>query len=218
MKIFVDSADIDQIKEAKALGLADGVTTNPTLIMKSGRGLEEAIRDIVKIVEGPVLAEVISRDREGIVKEGREFAGWGENVVVKIPITTQGLEAVRILSGEGIKTAFTLIFSATQAILAAKAGADYICPFVGRIDDMSSSGMDLISEIVEIYSNYLDISTEVIVASVRSPNHVVESGLLGAYGVTVPLKVIKQMAEHPLTDIGIKRFLDDWEKAKADLK
>ena len=218
MKIFVDSADIDQIKEAKALGLSDGVTTNPTLIMKSGRGLEEAIRDIIKIVDGPVLAEVVSQDRDGIVQEGREFAGWGENVVVKIPITTQGLEAVRILSGEGIKTAFTLIFSATQAILAAKAGADYICPFVGRIDDVSSSGMDLISEIVEIYSNYPDISTEVIVASVRSPNHVVESGLLGAYGVTVPLKVIKQMAEHPLTDIGIRRFLDDWEKAKADLK
>ncbi|RKY79121.1 fructose-6-phosphate aldolase [candidate division KSB1 bacterium] len=217
MQIFIDSADINDIKEAKELGLADGVTTNPTLIMKSGRELKEAIEDIVKIVDGPVLAEVVSQDTEGIVKEGREFASWAENVVVKIPVTEEGLKAVKILRDEKIKTAVTLIFSVSQAILAAKAGADFICPFVGRLDDISHNGMDLISEIVSVYSNYADIRTEVIVASVRTPDHVIQSGLIGAFGVTVPIKIVRQMAKHPLTDTGIERFLQDWEKVKADI-
>jgi len=217
MQIFIDSADINDIKEAKELGLADGVTTNPTLIMKSGRELKEAIEDIVKIVDGPVLAEVVSQDTEGIVKEGREFASWAENVVVKIPVTEEGLKAVKILRDEKIKTAVTLIFSVSQAILAAKAGADFICPFVGRLDDISHNGMDLINEIVSVYSNYPDIRTEVIVASVRTPDHVIQSGLIGAFGVTVPIKIVRQMAKHPLTDTGIERFLQDWEKVKADI-
>jgi len=217
MQIFIDSADINDIKEAKELGLADGVTTNPTLIMKSGRELKEAIEDIVKIVDGPVLAEVVSQDTEGIVKEGREFASWAENVVVKIPVTEEGLKAVKILRDEKIKTAVTLIFSVSQAILAAKAGADFICPFVGRLDDISHNGMDLINEIVSVYSNYPDIRTEVIVASVRTPDHVIQSGLIGAFGVTVPIKIVRQLAKHPLTDTGIERFLQDWEKVKADI-
>jgi len=215
MKVFIDSAEINDIKEAKELGLADGVTTNPTLIMKSGRELKEAIEDIVSIVSGPVLAEVVSQDCEGIVNEGKEFHTWGDNVVVKIPVTDQGLKAVKILSDMGIRTGVTLIFSAVQALLAAKAGADFICPFVGRLDDISVDGMGLIGEIADMYAAYPEISTKIVVASIRSPNHVLESGLMGAYGVTVPMKVIRQMEKHPLTDIGIERFLDDWKKVEA---
>lgn len=215
MKFFVDTADIEEVKAAKALGLADGVTTNPTLIQKSGKDFQKTIVDIANLIKGPVNAEVVSVDTEGIVKEGRNFVGWSSNVVVKIPITREGLEAVKILESEGIRTTVTLIFSPTQALLAAKAGASYICPFVGRLDDISKPGMDLVKDIVEIYSNYPDLKTEVIVASIRTPNHVLESALIGADGVTIPFKVIEQLVRHPLTDVGIVRFLADWEKVKG---
>jgi transaldolase len=214
MRFFVDSADIEEIKKAKALGLADGVTTNPTLIRKSGRDFQETIKEIAELVQGPVNAETISLDTQGILKEGREMAGWASNVTIKIPVTRDGLEAVRILESEGIATTVTLIFSPSQALLAATAGASYICPFVGRLDDVSSPGMGLVGEIMDIYTQYEDIDTQVIVASVRSPNHVVEAAVYGAHGVTVPYKVIDQMMNHPLTENGIQRFLDDWEKAK----
>ena len=214
MKFFVDTADVAEVKAAKALGLADGVTTNPTLIKKSGKDFKETIIEIAKLIEGPVAAEVVSTETEAIVKEGKELAGWASNVTVKIPITREGLEAVRVFASEGISTTVTLIFSPTQALLAAKAGASYICPFVGRLDDSSTSGMDLVGDIVDIYANYPNIETEVIVASVRTPNHVLESAFVGADGVTVPFKVMEQLMKHPLTDIGIKRFLEDWEKVR----
>ncbi len=212
MKFFVDTADVEEIKAAKALGLADGVTTNPTLIQKSGRDFRETITEIAELVEGPVNAEVVSTDLKGIIKEGKEMASWAPNVVIKIPITREGLEAVKVLESEGIHTTVTLIFSPSQALLAAKAGASYICPFVGRLDDISLNGMAVVEEIAEIYYNYPDIKTEIIVASIRTPNHVLESALIGVDGVTVPFKVIEKLIHHPLTDIGIKRFLDDWEK------
>ena len=214
MKIFVDTADPEEVKAAQSLGLADGVTTNPTLIKKTGRNFKQTIIEIAELIDGPVAAEVVSSETEAIVGEGRELASWAPNVTVKIPITREGLEAVKIFSSEGISTTVTLIFSPTQALLAAKAGASFICPFVGRLDDISTSGMDLIAEILNIYSNYPDFETEVIVASVRTPNHVLESALMGADGVTVPFKIIEQLLKHPLTDIGIKRFLEDWEKVR----
>ncbi len=212
MKFFVDTADIEEIKAAKALGLADGVTTNPTLIQKSGRDFRETIIEIAELIDGPVNAEVVSTDLQGIVREGKELATWASNIVIKIPITKEGLEAVKILESEGIHTTVTLIFSPTQALLAAKAGASYICPFVGRLDDISVNGMGVVEEIADIYYNYPDIKTEIIVASIRTPNHVLESALIGVDGVTVPFKVIEKLIHHPLTDIGIKRFLDDWKK------
>ncbi|NQT26224.1 fructose-6-phosphate aldolase [candidate division KSB1 bacterium] len=212
MKFFVDSADVNDIKAAKALGLADGVTTNPTLIRRSGRDFKEAIQEIAELVSGPVLAEPVGETTEGILKEGRILAGWAPNVYVKIPLTKAGLEAVHVLRQEGIKSALTLIFSPAQALLAAKAGASIICPFVGRLDDIAQPGMDLISDIAHIYSQYPDIETEVIVASVRTSNHVVEAAEYGADGVTLPFKVITQMMKHPLTDSGIEQFLADWNK------
>jgi len=215
MKFFVDTADVEEVKAAKALGLADGVTTNPTLIQKSGRDFRETIVEIAGLIEGPVNAEVVSVDAEGIVKEGKGLASWAPNVVVKIPMTKEGLKAVKVLESDGIQTTVTLIFSPTQALLAAKAGASYICPFVGRLDDVSTPGMDLVGDIVDIYSNYPDFETEVIVASVRTPNHILESALMGADGVTVPFKVIEQLVRHPLTDIGIEKFLADWEKVRS---
>ena len=214
MKFFVDTADADEVKKARALGLADGVTTNPTLIKKAGGEFKETIVTIASLIEGPVIAEVVSLDAEGIVKEGREMAAWAPNVVIKIPVSGEGLKAVRQLESEGIRTTVTLVFSASQALLTARAGASYICPFVGRIDDIATEGMDLIGDIVAMYRNYPNLKTEVIVASVRSPNHVVTSALLGADGITVPLKVIEQLVKHPLTDIGIERFLADWEAVK----
>jgi transaldolase len=214
MKIFVDSAVLEEVQSAKSIGCADGVTTNPTLILKSGRDLKTVIRDIAALIEGPVLAEVISEDRDGIVKEGKEMARWAPNVVVKIPITRSGLEAVRILHQEEIRTALTLVFSPTQALLAARAGASMICPFIGRLDDVAQNGMDLIRTIVDMYANYPGIATEVVVASVRTPNHVVESALAGADAVTVPTKVIEQLMRHPLTDSGVRQFLEDWKKTK----
>jgi len=214
MKVFVDTAIIEEIQAAKALGLADGVTTNPTLILKAGQDFRKTITAIAGLIEGPVLAEAVSEDRDGIVKEGMEMAKWAPNVVVKIPITRQGLEATRILDEEGVQTALTLVFSPTQALLAAKAGASMICPFIGRLDDIAQDGMDLIRTIVEMYSNYPEIKTEVVVASIRTPNHVVESALVGADAVTVPLKIIEQLIQHPLTDIGVRKFLEDWKKVR----
>ncbi len=213
MQVFVDTAEIEDVRKAKLIGLADGVTTNPTLIRKSGRDFKKTIIEIANLIEGPVFAETISEDADGIVKEGRDMFKWAQNVVVKIPINRAGLEAARILETEGIRTALTLVFSSGQALLAAKAGASFICPFVGRLDDIGLNGLELVREIMDIYSNY-DLETEVIVASLRTPNHVLECALIGADGVTIPLKIIEQLERHPLTDAGIRMFLDDWKKAK----
>jgi transaldolase len=213
MQVFVDTAEIEDVRKAKLIGLADGVTTNPTLIRKSGRDFKKTIIEIANLIEGPVFAETISEDADGIVREGRDMFKWAQNVVVKIPINRAGLEAARILETEGIRTALTLVFSSGQALLAAKAGASFICPFVGRLDDIGLNGLELVREIMDIYSNY-DLETEVIVASLRTPNHVLECALIGADGVTIPLKIIEQLERHPLTDAGIKTFLEDWKKVK----
>lgn len=215
MKIFIDTADINEIKEAESYGILDGVTTNPSLIAKAGhKDFHAAIKEICAIVDGPVNAEVVSLDAEGMIREGRELAKLADNVVIKIPMTVEGLKAVKVLAAEGISSNVTLIFSPSQALLAAKAGAAYVSPFVGRLDDISSDGMTLIEKIMTIFDNY-GYDTEVIVASIRHPEHVVISGLLGAHISTIPLKVIKQLAQHPLTDNGIKTFLADWEKVNA---
>ena len=211
MKFFIDTADINEIKAAMEMGLIDGVTTNPTLISKTGRPFLEVAKEIVKTVPGPVSLEVVSLDTQGMVDEARQLAKFGDNVVIKIPMTTEGLKAVKILSAEGIKTNVTLVFSPLQALLAAKAGATYVSPFVGRLDDIGHDGMELISQVVQIYENY-GFETEIIVASVRHPQHVLQAALLGAHIATIPFKVIKQLAKHPLTDIGIERFLEDWAK------
>jgi transaldolase len=213
MKFFIDTANIEEIKEAASLGILDGVTTNPSLVSKEGKDFRKLLDEILKIVDGPVSAEVISTDYEGIVKEGRDLAKIHKNIVVKVPLIKEGLKAVKTLTGEGINVNVTLCFSPTQAILAAKAGATYISPFVGRLDDISTSGMDLISQIVQIYMNY-DFKTEVLVASVRHPMHVVEAALMGADICTVPFSVINKMFNHPLTDNGLEKFLSDWEKLK----
>ena len=211
MKFFIDTADINEIKAAMEMGLIDGVTTNPTLISKTGRPFLEVAKEIVKTVPGPVSLEVVSLDTQGMVDEARQLAKFGDNVVIKIPMTTEGLKAVKILSSEGIKTNVTLVFSPLQALLAAKAGATYVSPFVGRLDDVGHDGMELISPVVQIYENY-GFETEIIVASVRHPQHVLQAALIGADIATIPFKVIKQLAKHPLTDIGIERFLEDWAK------
>lgn len=216
MKFFIDTANVDEIKEANKLGIISGVTTNPSLIAKEGRDFIEVVKEITTIVDGPISAEVISTDSEGMVKEARELAKIHKNIVIKIPMTAEGLKAVNVLSKEGIKTNVTLVFSATQALLAARAGATYVSPFVGRLDDISTDGMSLISQIVQIFRNY-GIKTEIIVASVRTPMHVLEAAKLGADIATVPYKVIMQMVKHPLTDIGIERFLKDWENAKLKI-
>ncbi|MEN8136470.1 MAG: fructose-6-phosphate aldolase [Thermodesulfobacteriota bacterium] len=211
MKFFIDTANIDEIKEAVAMGMIDGVTTNPSLIAREGRDFHEVITEICGLVKGPVSAEVVSLDAEGMLKEGRELAKIGDNIVIKVPMTTDGLVAAKTFAGEGIKTNVTLVFSAAQALLAAKAGASFVSPFVGRLDDLAQNGMDLISDIMTILDNY-GYASEVIVASVRHPMHVVESALIGADIATIPFKVISQLAKHPLTDIGIEKFLADWEK------
>jgi len=213
MKFFIDTANVEEIKKGLALGMVDGVTTNPSLVAKEPRPFVEILRDICNLVEGPVSAEVISLDADGMVAEARELVKIAGNIVVKIPMIEEGLKAVKRLSAEGIKTNVTLIFSASQALLAAKAGASYVSPFVGRLDDISVNGLDLIADIMTILRNY-GFATEVIVASVRSPMHVVESALLGADIATLPYKVIAQLAKHPLTDIGMQQFLADWEKRK----
>lgn len=211
MKIFIDTADINEIREANAMGVLDGVTTNPTLIAKTGRDFKSVVKDILKEVKGPVSLETVSLNAEGMVKEGRFLAEFGPNVVVKIPSTVEGLKAIKQLRSEGIHTNCTLCFSATQALLIAKAGSTIVSPFVGRLDDISETGMDLIRDCVQIYKNY-GYTTEVLVASVRSPVHVKEAALAGAHICTIPFKVIQQLMQHPLTDKGIASFLKDWEK------
>ena len=211
MKFFIDTANIEEIKKGVEMGLVDGVTTNPSLIAREDKPFEEIIGEICEIVDGPISAEVVSLDADGMVEEARELAKIHENIVVKVPMIEEGLKAVKRLTAENIKTNVTLVFSSTQALLAAKAGATYVSPFVGRLDDISQDGMDLVSDIMDILGNY-GFSTEVIVASVRSPMHVTQSALIGADIATIPYKVIAQMARHPLTDIGMEQFLADWEK------
>lgn len=215
MKFFIDTANIDEIKEAAALGILDGVTTNPSLVFKEGKDFRKLLDEILKIVDGPVNAEVIATDYEGILKEAREYAAIHKNIVVKVPLIKEGLKAVKTLSAESINTNVTLCFSASQALLAAKAGATYISPFIGRLDDISTSGMDLISQIVQIYGNY-NFSTQVLVASVRHPLHLVEAALIGADVCTMPFAVIDKLFNHPLTDTGLKKFLSDWDKLSAE--
>jgi len=211
MKIFVDTADINEIREAQKLGVVDGVTTNPTLISKTGRSFDEVVKGICREVSGPVSLEAISLDSEGMVAEAKKLSKISKNVVVKIPMISEGLKAVKILSKENIKTNVTLVFSPLQALLAAKAGASYVSPFVGRLDDIGHVGMDVVNQTLEIYGNY-GFETEVIVASIRSPIHVNDAALMGAHVATIPFKVIQQLSKHPLTDIGIEKFLKDWEK------
>jgi transaldolase len=211
LKIFIDTANVNEIREANSWGVISGVTTNPSLIAKEGRDFKEVVKEITSIVDGPISAEVISLNHEGMVKEARELSKIHKNIIVKIPMTIEGLKAVNILSKEGIKTNVTLIFSSAQALLAAKAGASYVSPFVGRIDDVGSEGMELINEITQIFNNY-DIKTEIIAASIRSPLHVINAAIAGADIATIPYKVLVQMTKHPLTDIGIERFLEDWKK------
>ena len=211
MEIFIDTANIKEIKEATNLGLIDGVTTNPTLISKENRPARDLLKEICALVSGPVSAEVISLKTEAMVTEARELSGIAKNIVIKIPLVKEGLKAVKILSGEGIKTNVTLCFSCSQALLVAKAGADYISPFIGRLDDISQRGMDLIRDIKTIYKNY-GFKTQVIVASIRNPMHVVDAALIGADIATIPFAVIEQLIKHPLTDIGIQRFLEDYKK------
>jgi len=216
MKFFIDTANLDEIKEASELGVLDGVTTNPSLVAKEKYDItfRELIAEICKIVPGPVSAEVVSTDTEGMMKEAHELAKIASNVVVKIPLLKDGLKAVKRLKAEGIKTNVTLCFSPTQALLAAKAGASFISPFIGRLDDISNEGMELIEQIITIYDNY-GFDTEVLVASVRHPLHVAQAAMLGADIVTMPFKVIEQLVKHPLTDIGLERFLADWKKANV---
>jgi len=213
LKFFIDTANIAEIREANAMGMVDGVTTNPSLIAKEKLDFEEIIKEICKIVDGPISAEVIALDTEGMVKEGRHLAKIHKNIVIKIPMTVDGLKATRQLFQEGIRTNVTLVFSPLQAIMAAKAGATYVSPFVGRLDDISHDGLVLVQQIVNIYNNY-GFETEVIVASVRNPLHVLESALMGAHIATIPFNVLAKLAAHPLTDKGIKAFLDDWNKAQ----
>ena len=211
MKFFIDTADVNEIKEAESLGILDGVTTNPTLISRTGRPFRETIEEICTIVKGPVSAEVVSTDTEGIIKEGRDLAKIADNIVVKVPLIKDGLKAVKALTSEGIKVNVTLCFSSNQALLAAKAGGTYISPFVGRLDDKGHTGMDVIDEIRTIYDNY-GFETEIIVASIRNPLHVRDAALMGADIATIPFAVFNNIVKHPLTDEGLKNFLADWEK------
>jgi transaldolase len=213
MKIFLDTANLKQIKEAASWGIVDGVTTNPTLLSKEDMKFEELIKKICRVISGPVNVECVSTKSKDIIKEGRELAKLADNIVLKIPICVEGLKAIKVLSGEGIQVNTTLIFSPTQALLAAKAGARYVSPFIGRLDDISHEGMDLIDKIIAIFSNY-GMETEVIVASIRHPLHVVDSALVGADIATVPFVVLDKMVKHPLTDSGMEQFLKDWRKVK----
>lgn len=214
MKFFIDTANIEEIKEAHKMGMVDGVTTNPSLVAKEGRNFEALIKEICEIVDGPISAEVISLEADGMIAEARDLAKIHENIVVKIPMTIDGIKAVKQLSAEDIKTNVTLIFSPLQALMAAKAGATYVSPFVGRLDDLSQEGMLLVEQIVEIYSNYA-YDTEIIVASVRNPLHVLETAMIGADIATIPFNVLSKLAAHPMTDKGIQAFLDDWNKTKT---
>lgn len=216
MKLFLDTANLAEIKKIAAMGLLDGVTTNPTLVAKEKGAFKDILRGICEVVPGPVNAEVVATDSEGMIKEGRDLARVHPNIIVKIPMTREGLVAVRKLAGEKIRTNVTLIFSPTQALLAAKAGASYVSPFLGRLDDIGHIGMDLVRQIVEIFDNY-EFETEVLAASLRHPVHVIEAALAGADISTLPAKVFDQLFDHPLTDIGLRRFLEDWEKVKQSI-
>lgn len=211
MQFFIDTADVKEIREVWEMGLIDGVTTNPTLAAKTGRKYDDVLKEIAQIVDGPISAETISLDFEGMMKEAYHFAKMHKNIVIKVPMTLTAMKAVKKLTAEGIKTNVTVTFTANQALLAAKAGATYISPFVGRLDDISEEGMNVIREIRQIYDNY-DFKTKILVASIRNPIHVRDSALIGADVATIPYSVIKQLASHPLTDIGIEKFLKDWEK------
>jgi transaldolase len=216
MKIFLDTANLKEIREGAALGVVDGITTNPSLLAKESGSPEEILLEICKTVDGPISAEVVATDAEGMVREGRQWAKLHKNIVVKCPCTIDGLKATKILSGEGHRVNMTLIFSPTQALLSAKAGASFVSPFVGRLDDIATPGMDLIADIVQIFDNY-DFNCEVLAASLRHPIHVTEAAKMGAHICTMPPSVFNILLKHPLTDIGLKRFLDDWEKAKKEL-
>ncbi|MDH7517369.1 MAG: fructose-6-phosphate aldolase [Candidatus Thermoplasmatota archaeon] len=213
MKIFVDTANLEEIRELASWGVIDGVTTNPTLVAKSGRSFKEIVKEIFDIVDGPISLEAVSTKAEDMIKEARNLAKIHKNVVVKIPMTPDGLKAVKTLSKEGIKTNVTLVFSSNQALLAAKAGATYVSPFIGRLDDIGNEGMQIVEEIMDIFKNY-DFKTQVIVASIRHPIHVIQAARLGAHIATVPPDVIKKMVGHSLTDVGIDKFLKDWKKVK----
>lgn len=213
MKLFIDTANINEIREANSMGLINGVTTNPSLVAKEGRDFKELIKEICSIVDGPISAEVISLDYEGMLHEAYELAKIHDNIIVKVPLTKDGLQATRSLKAEGIRTNVTLCFSPNQALLAAKAGAYFVSPFIGRLDDISTSGMELISQILTIYRNY-NFETQVLVASIRHPLHVVEAAMMGADAATIPYAVLLQLIKHPLTDIGIERFLSDWKKTQ----
>lgn len=212
MKFFIDTANIEEIKEAASYGLLDGVTTNPSLVAKEGKNFRELLDEIIKIVDGPISAEVVSTDYDGIMKEAHELAKIHKNIVVKVPLIKEGIKAVKSLSDEGINTNVTLCFSPSQALLAAKAGATYISPFVGRLDDISHDGMALVQQIIQIYENY-NFKTQVLVASVRHPLHLVDAALMGAHVVTMPFDVIEKLFKHPLTDLGLEKFLSDWKKS-----
>lgn len=213
MKFFIDTANVDEIVEVNSWGILDGVTTNPSLIAKEGRNFEEVVKEITEIVDGPISAEVISLDSEGMLEEARELAKIHKNIIIKIPMTKEGLKAVSQLDKEGIKTNVTLIFSANQALMAAKAGASYVSPFIGRLDDISTDGMKLIEDVVDIFNTFC-IETEIIAASIRHPMHVIECALSGADIATIPYKIFNQMFKHPLTDSGIEQFLKDWDTVK----
>lgn len=211
MKFFIDTANVEEIKKANEMGLLDGVTTNPSLAAREGREFKGLITEICSIVNGPVNAEVVSTDAKGMIKEARELAKLADCVVVKVPLIKEGLKAVKVLSGEGIKTNVTLCFSPVQALMAAKAGANYVSPFVGRLDDIGHVGMEIVEQILTIYENY-GFETEVIVASIRNPIHVLDAALAGADIATIPYNVMEQLIKHPLTDIGLEKFLADWKK------
>ena len=216
MKIFLDTASLKEIREGAALGVVDGITTNPSLLAKESGDPEEILQEICGIVDGPISAEVVATDLEGMLREGRHWASVHKNIVVKVPCTVDGLKATKALSGDGHRVNVTLIFSATQALLAAKAGAYFVSPFVGRLDDVAAPGMELVADIVTIFRNY-DFDCEVLAASLRHPIHVVEAAKVGADVGTMPISVFNSLLKHPLTDIGLKRFLDDWEKAKKEM-
>jgi transaldolase len=211
MKFFIDTANLEEIATANELGLLDGVTTNPTLVAKEKRNSEELLKEICALVDGPVSAEVVSTESKGMVKEARQLAKLADNIVIKIPMITEGIKATKILAKENIRTNVTLVFTPVQALMAAKAGASYVSPFIGRLDDISTVGIGIVEEIVTIYENY-GFETEVIVASIRNPVHVLDAALIGAHVATIPFKVLMQLAEHPLTKIGLERFLADWAK------
>jgi transaldolase len=216
MKIFLDTASLKEIREGAALGVVDGITTNPSLLAKESGDPEEILLEICQTVDGPISAEVVATDVEGMLREGRHWAGVHKNVVVKCPCTLDGLKATKVLASEGHRVNMTLIFSPTQALLAAKAGARFVSPFVGRLDDIATPGMELVADIVQIFENY-DFDCQVLAASLRHPMHVVEAAKMGAHIGTMPYSVFQSLVKHPLTDIGLKRFLDDWEKAKKEM-